>query len=231
MNKSDSQKTNCLTTKTTNIATTSNDEAAFFIFFNGSQVTIEWQNELPPISPVLRLCSVSPNVFLLLNQDNCLYEAKFDPEHLVIRMNCVKRNVIDVQYCRQTKQVFIVLNKGQVVKQTFSENDKSLEEHLWLPVIFDPLELSEDGVCIKRICCSAEAIIFLSNIGDVYALGNCGAHFSVECEQPKLIRLFKNNLEILDISAGEKFFVFLARKECDDGHNNKTIVPEYGKDE
>lgn len=240
MNNSSDHQTISLTTTTTtkdhtNINSTSsssnNNDEAFFIFYNGSRVMVIWRDEEtpPPFSPILRLCSLSPQVFLLLNQDKYLYEAKFDHENLVIQMRCVRGNVRDVQYCRITKQVFLVLAEGTVVKQCIVDCTKTLKDNLWLPVIFDPLELSEDGVSIKRICCSAEATIFLSNMGDIYALGNCGVHFSVECEQPKLLRLFKNGLEVLDMAAGENFFVFLCRKEWPKVENQQTVVHEYGK--
>ncbi|XP_037808197.1 alsin homolog [Lucilia sericata] len=206
-----------------------NNDEAFFIFFNGSRVTVAWQNETPPFSPILRLCSISPTIFLLLNQDKYLYEAKFDHENLVIEMKCIQRNVIDVQYCRIAKEVFLVLGEGSVVKQRISDYAKPLEDHLWLPVIFDPLELSEDGVRIKRICSSSEATIFLSNMGDIYALGNCGVHFSVECEQPKLLRLFKKGLDIIDIAAGEQFFIFLTRKQWQLEVNQPIAVQNYGE--
>ncbi|KAI8127457.1 hypothetical protein FF38_03855 [Lucilia cuprina] len=206
-----------------------NNDEAFFIFFNGSRVTVAWQNETPPFSPILRLCSISPTIFLLLNQDKYLYEAKFDHESLVIQMKCIQRNVIDVQYCRISKEVFLVLGEGSVVKQCIIDYLKPLEDNLWLPVIFDPLELSEDGVRIKRICSSSEATIFLSNMGDIYALGNCGVHFSVECEQPKLLRLFKKGLDIIDIAAGEQFFIFLTRKQWLFETNQTTAIQNYGE--
>lgn len=225
MNNSNHQT---ISTATTN-SNSNNNEEAFYIFFNGSRVTIVWKNETPPFSPILRLCSLSRTVFLILNQDKCLYEAQLDPENLVIQMKCIQRNVIDVQYCRVAKQVFLVLEEGAAVKQCILDNTKSLEDHLWLPVLFDPLELSEDGVRIKRICCSSEATVFLSIMGDIYVLGNCGLHFSVNCEQPKLLRLFKNELEILDISAGENFFVFLTRKEWTKAENHQPIIHDYGR--
>lgn len=204
-------------------------DEAFFIFFNGSRVSIEWKSQSTQCSPILRFCSINPKLFLVLSQDKCLYEAKFDHENLVIQMNCVYRNVIDVQYCRSFHQVFMVKADGAVVTQCVESDDNAFEDNLWKPVIFDPLELSEDGVRIKRVCCSSSGTVFLSNTGDIYALGNCGIHFSVECEQPKLLRLFKIDLEILDISAGDHFFVFLNRKERQATANQSLMAQEYGK--
>lgn len=198
----------------------SNSSEVFYIFFNGRQVKILWCDEAPSDSPIIRLCSLSHSIYLLLNQDKSLYEAKFDREKYVMHMKCIKTNVIDVEFCRAAKQVFLVLGEGAVLTQNILDCTKPLEEKQWAPVLFDPLELSEEGVKIKRVCCSSEATLFLSLTGDIYALGNCGAHFSVECEHPKLIRLFKYEMDILDICAGEKFFIFLARKA-------KTIMEKH----
>lgn len=224
MNSSDQQ-----TVSSTINSNSNNNDEGFHIFYNGTRVKIVWENETYIFSPILRLCSLSSTVFLLLNQENSLYEAKFDHENFVIHMKCIKLNVVDVQYCRDAKQVFLVLKQGTVVKQSFLDNTQPLEEHHWMPVVFDPLELSEDGVRIKRICSSSEATLFLSISGDIYALGNCGVHFSVECDQPKLLRLFKNNVEILDIVAGENFFIFLARKEWSKTDNQLQAIRYYGK--
>lgn len=214
------------TENTTNNCT-SNE--AFFIFFNGSRVAIEWKTQPPPCSPILRLCSINPKFFLLLNGDKCLYEAKFDHENIAIQMNCIHQQVIDIQYCKDVRQVFMVTGEGSVLTQCVEETTNVLNDNLWKPVIFDPLELSEEGVRIKRVCCSSSGSIFLSNSGDVYALGNCGTHFSVDFDQPKLLRLFKNGLEILDISAGDQFFVFLTKKDRGVEINQPLASHEYGK--
>lgn len=202
----------------------------FYIFYKATRVFIEWGDTESPTSSsngIRRICSVTPQHFLLLLGNSKLYEASFDQCQLKLRMTCVRESVHDVQYCTDDRSAYLVLDNGSVLTQKLDDGCHSLTD-LWQTVTFDPLELAEEGVCIKRVCCSADGTIFISDSCEIYALGNCGSHFSVDCFQPKLLRLFKDPMDVVDVSAGDNFFVFLTRKRKE----SKQVPPaarEYGE--
>ncbi|XP_013104968.1 alsin homolog [Stomoxys calcitrans] len=218
------------------------EELPFFIFFKGSRVSIDWRENddtkttmTPPSMPsngIRRICSITPQYFLLLLNNNWLYEARFDQGQMKLRLKFIRGSVQDVQYCREMSAVYLVLENGAVVTQVLHES-RHMElvvsnERQWQAITFDPLELSEEGVCIKRVCCSATGTIFVSDRCDIYALGNCGVHFSVDSHQPILLRCFKNPMEIVDLNAGDNFFVFLVRRKKEIPKEILT-VREYGE--
>lgn len=200
---------------------------AFCIYFRGSRVSIEWDDRPQEMFAIIRICSISPQCFLLLGQNSWLYEGHFDQGSLKIHLSCKRNDVADVQYCCAVKSLYIVTKSGSVLTHAVVDNQKIDSIDVWQPVVFDPLELSEDGVRITRVCCTSEGALFISSAGDTYALGNCGKHFSVDCDQPKLVRLFKTPMVILDMTAGHHFFVLLARREtaADPSYDRG----EYGK--
>ncbi|XP_075155254.1 amyotrophic lateral sclerosis 2 [Haematobia irritans] len=213
------------------------EELPFYIFFKGSSVSVEWKANTKTIPPsittngIRSICSITPQYFLLLMNNNWLYEANFDQGQMKLRLGYIRASVQDIQYCRNLSSVYMVLDNGSVLTHTLNHdrNNVVITNENWQTITFDPLELSEEGVFIKRVCCSSDGTLFVSDRFDIYALGNCGVHFSVESRhQPKMLKCFKVPMEIVDLSAGDNFFVFLVRKKKDT-QKEKLTVREYGE--
>ncbi|XP_061401288.1 alsin homolog [Musca vetustissima] len=177
-------------------------DAGFYVVYKGSRVSIEWgavdavPNSSQTHCVIQRICSVTSTYYLLIVQKS-LYEARFD-EH--------------VQFCPDFGILYVLEDNGSVLAQSLRDTE-NVSNDKWRVVTFDPLELSEEGVNIKRVCCSYDGVIFVSEYSDIYAVGNCGINSqSLDCYQPKFVRLFSKVVDILDVKAGKNFFVFLARK-------------------
>ncbi|XP_073813612.1 amyotrophic lateral sclerosis 2 [Musca autumnalis] len=201
-----------------------------FIFHKGSRVFIEWNENARPPPPlqIHRICSIRPDYFILIVNDS-LYEARFEQSKSTLRLSFIRNSAYDVQFCKDLQCLYIVGNNGSVMAQSLlSDHQQIVCKDKWRILTFDPLELSEEGVQIKQICCSSDGVIFVSVCSDIYAIGNYGSnHTSADCYQPKLLRLFSNPVDILDVRAGTSFFVFLVRKRMENERQSYTTVNKY----
>ncbi|XP_067645813.1 alsin homolog [Eurosta solidaginis] len=193
-----------------------NTEEAFIIYREGVAQQLHWTS-VPAFArqPAVRLCAVDqPDYLFVLLADGTLYMANKSlrsGESLQLRLH--RTNIVDVGYCRHMSQLFVVTNKGDVEMQDMRESDNlNSHMHSWETLSFDPLELSEEGIIIERICCASRGVIFVTRTGELYAMGSCGDVFNAEV-QPKHLRLIEESKVLLDIVAGDEFFVLLLQCE------------------
>lgn len=195
--------------------TEENTEEAFIIYREGVVQQLQW-NSVPFLErqPATRLCAVDQyELLLILTADGSLYIAKksiHSPNSLYLELH--RSCIVDIAYCRQLCQLFVVTEKGEVLMQTIKETrTKNLCKDSWEPLSFDPLELSEEGIFIERVCCASRGIVFVTRSGELYVMGSCGDVFHAEV-QPKHIRLIEESKYILDLVAGDDFFVLLLQR-------------------
>ncbi|XP_053954375.1 alsin homolog isoform X1 [Anastrepha ludens] len=188
---------------------------AFIIYREGVAQQLQWA--LAPAlqrEPAVRLCAVDqPNLLFILTADGALYmanKAMHAANTLNIQLHRTK--ITDVSYCRHMNQLFVVTAEGEVQMQYLKHTgSEALDMEPWQTLSFDPLELSEEGIFIERICCAARGVIFMTRSGELYVMGSCGEVFHAEV-QPKHLRLIEEGKEILDIVAGDEFFVLLIQR-------------------
>ncbi|XP_030566546.1 alsin homolog [Drosophila novamexicana] len=198
---------------------------AFIIYYEGNALQLQWKG-VPPLtrSPALRLCSMGSrrsvgneavpgdsvqfdsNWILLLTADQSLYSAKLIVAHSVhtLELTLMRTDIVDVDFCRGSRQLFVVLANGTVQRQLIAG---SYRPNAWQTLSFDPLELHDEGVCMRRVCCSEQGVVFVSVRGATYVLGSCGEVFNAE--QPRHIRLCEEGKQLLDLAAGDEHFVLL----------------------
>ncbi|KAH8388833.1 hypothetical protein KR215_001908, partial [Drosophila sulfurigaster] len=192
---------------------------AFVVYYDGQALHLQWKG-VPPLtrSPALRLCSIgvdegretetggaSTNWLLLLTADQSLYSAQLLPNSKVLELCLLRTDVVDVDFCRGKRQLFVVLANGSVQQQLITGN--SYRANPWQILSFDPLELHDEGVSMRRVCCSAQGVVFVSVSGATYVLGSCGEVFNAE--QPRHMRLCEEGKQLLDLAAGDEHFVML----------------------
>ncbi|CAD7005165.1 unnamed protein product [Ceratitis capitata] len=190
-------------------------EEAFIIYREGVAQHLQWTT-VPPLErqPAVRLCAIdNSDLLLLLTADGSLYIAKKSTHsNNTLHLELHRPNIVDVAYCRQLTQLFIVTAEGEVLVQTLKNTSNAdLCKDNWQTLSFDPLELCEEGICIERVCCAARGVIFVTRSGELYAVGSCGDVFHAEV-QPKHLRLIGEKKDILDLVAGDEFFVLLLQQ-------------------
>ncbi|XP_011202952.2 alsin homolog [Bactrocera dorsalis] len=192
-----------------------NTEEAFIIYREGVAQQLQWAT-VPPLErqPATRLCAVDQyELLLILTADGSLYIAKKSTHspntlHLELHRTCI----VDIAYCRQLCQLFVVTANGEVLMQTIKQTGStSLCKNAWQALSFDPLELSEEGIFIERVCCASRGVVFVTRAGKLYVMGSCGDVFHAEV-QPKHIRLIEESKYFLDLVAGDEFFVLLLQR-------------------
>ncbi|XP_023173159.2 alsin homolog [Drosophila hydei] len=208
-----------------NEAANSNGEA-FAIYYKGNALQLKWKG-VPPLtrSPALRLCCMGSSKskdgngegsiagvqfdsdwLLLLTADHSLYSAEPLAMHGVhtLELTLLRTDVVDVDFCRGSRQLFVVLANGSVQRQLIAG---SYRPSAWQTLSFDPLELHDEGVCMRRVCCSEQGVVFVSVRGATYVLGSCGEVFNAE--EPRHMRLCEEGKQLLDLAAGDEHFVLL----------------------
>lgn len=186
---------------------------AFVIYYEGNALQLQWKG-VPPLNrtPALRLCYMGgsrengkqeENWLLLLTADHVLYSGQVIAGK-TLELNLLRTDIVDVDFCRGSRQLFVVLANGSVQRQLIAG---SYRPAAWQTLSFDPLELLDEGVCLRRVCCSEQGVVFVSVSGDTYVLGSCGEVFNAE--QPRHMRLCEEGKQLLDLAAGEEHFVML----------------------
>lgn len=192
---------------------TNQADEAFVIYYEGNALQLQWKG-VPPLTrvPALRLCSMGgssengkleENWLLLLTADHVLYSGQVIAGK-ILELNLLRTDIVDVDFCRGSHQLFVVLVNGSVQRQLIAG---SYRPQAWQTLSFDPLELLDDGVSMRRVCCSKQGVVFVSVNGDTYVLGSCGEVFNAE--QPRHIRLCEEGKQLLDLVAGDEHFVML----------------------
>ncbi|XP_017843934.2 LOW QUALITY PROTEIN: alsin homolog [Drosophila busckii] len=200
----------------------SNSDEAFAIYFEGQPLRLKWQG-VPPLTrmPAMRLCHVAvgngTNVekatgtqqsksssMLLLTTDQSLYWGELVHATSTLELNLLRSDIIDVDYCQALRQLFVVTANGSVHCQLLTGGYRAAA---WQTLSFDPLELLDEGVTMRRVCCSAQGVVFVSDSGTTYVLGSCGEVFNAE--QPRHMRLCEEGKQLLDLAAGDEHFVLL----------------------
>uniref|UniRef100_A0A1A9W2F5 PH domain-containing protein n=1 Tax=Glossina brevipalpis TaxID=37001 RepID=A0A1A9W2F5_9MUSC len=102
---------------------------------------------------------------------------------------------MDMQFNKVLRRIYIVTCKGQVFFQCYDIDVASISNQ-WEQIYFESTESLEEEVMIKLISCSAEGVLFVSRTDDIYAL-----------------------VHIINMVAGDNFFIFLARKHFKDSTN------------
>ncbi|KAL7731427.1 hypothetical protein ACLKA6_010584 [Drosophila palustris] len=208
----------------------SNAGEAFAIYYNGHALQLQWKG-VPPLtrSPALRLCYMGSereetktgsvvgtatgigtatrsdsNWLLLLTADQTLYSAQLATGSKILELTLLRTDIVDVDFCRGSRQLFVVLANGSVQRQLITGGYRP---SAWQTLSFDPLELHDEGVCMRRVCCSEQGVVFVSVSGATYVLGSCGEVFNAE--QPRHMRLCEEGKQLLDLVAGDEHFVML----------------------
>lgn len=201
-------------TATATTAPNSNQAAeAFVIYYEGNALQLQWKG-VPPLTrtPALRLCcmggssesgKMEENWLLLLTADHVLYSGQVIAGK-ILELSLLRTDIVDVDFCRGSHQLFVVLANGSVQRQLIAG---SYRPQAWQTLSFDPLELLDEGVSMRRVCCSEQGVVFVSVNGDTYVLGSCGEVFNVE--QPRHMRLCEEGKQLLDLAAGDEHFVML----------------------
>ncbi|XP_036346682.1 alsin homolog isoform X2 [Rhagoletis pomonella] len=184
----------------------------FIIYREGVAQHLQWTS-VPALErqPAVRLCAVDkPDLLFLLTADGSLFMASQSLESAdTLQVQLLRTKIADVAYCRHMSQLFVATTEGEVQTQYLKNTDViNSGSETWQTLSFDPLELSEEGILIERICCASRGVIFMTRTGELYAMGSCGEVFNAEV-QPKHMRLIYGNKEILDLVAGDEFFVLL----------------------
>jgi len=184
------------------------DRECFAIYHEGRTLQLHWRG-LPPLqrAPASRICSIGEGL-LLLTTDHALYSAQLQAnrEHLDIQL--LRTDVVDMDFCSGSRELFVVLCNGSVQRQVTGSGRDVGHPHAWQTLGFDPLELLAEGVRIRRVCCSAEGVVFVGSAGETYVMGSCGEVFKAE-QQPRHMRLYEEGKELLDLAAGNEHFVML----------------------
>ncbi|XP_068148761.1 alsin homolog [Drosophila tropicalis] len=206
------------TSDTSTDVTSQNDsDEAFSIYHKGKPLKLHWLG-LPPLTrtPALRLCWIGgldvleadisgsnvDETLILLTADHSLYTGR--RKGSILELQLIRTDIEDVDYCSGSQELFVVLTNGGVQRQFIVQTVSSA----WQTLSFDPLELLAEGVCIHRVCCSAQGVVFVSSSGDTYVMGSCGEVFKTE-SQPRHMRLYEEGKELLDLVAGDEHFVML----------------------
>ncbi|EDV96633.1 alsin homolog [Drosophila grimshawi] len=201
---------------------------AFVIYYEGKPLQLHWKG-VPPLtrSPALRLCFMGSYAegtkdrdstalvqfesswLLLLTADQSLYSAELLKLHGIstLELSLLRTDIVDVDFCRGSRQLFVVLTNGSVQRQLITAGGGGYRASAWQTLSFDPLGLHDEGVCMRRVCCSEQGVVFVSLNGDTYVLGSCGEVFNAE--QPRHMRLCEEGKQLLDLVAGNEHFVLL----------------------
>ncbi|KAH8373502.1 hypothetical protein KR009_011712 [Drosophila setifemur] len=188
---------------------TSGDEELFAISYEGKALQIHWRG-LPPLtrSPASRICNVG-DTLLLLTTDHALYSSHLQSNRSSLDLQLLRTDVLDVDFCSGSQELFVVLTNGSVQWQIISGSGRDIQNpHAWQTLSFDPLELLAEGVRIRRVCSSAQGVVFVDSGGETYVMGSCGEVFNTE-QQPRHMRLYEESKELLDLAAGKEHFVML----------------------
>ncbi|XP_037957267.1 alsin homolog [Teleopsis dalmanni] len=186
------------------------DDEAFIVFHKGVALHLHWSS-VPPLerAPVLRLRELQGNLLVLLTIDGSLYLARYEKVNSTLHVELKLTRIVDVDFCRTKRNLFVVTDAGLVLTQQLSVANPTISDN-WETLIFDPLELAEEGIAISRVCCSSVGVIFITVRGDIYSMGSCG-EISAQTH-PQHLRLFEENREVIDVAAGDDFFVILLKQ-------------------
>ncbi|EDW37859.1 GL19989 [Drosophila persimilis] len=192
--------------KAMKVAVTPGDDESFIIYHDGT----------PPLTrpPALRICRIGDadrGGVLLLTTDHSLYSAQLQTNRSSLDLTLLRSDVVDVDYCSGSLELFVVLANGSVQRQfiTCLGLDRYVHHpHAWQTLSFDPVEIIDEGVRIRRVCCSAQGVVFVSANGETYVMGSCGEVFKAKL-QPRHMRLYEEGKELLDLAAGNEHFVML----------------------
>ncbi|XP_001353522.1 alsin homolog [Drosophila pseudoobscura] len=201
--------------KAMKVAVTPGDDESFIIYHDGKALQLHWKG-VPPLTrpPALRICRIGDadrGGVLLLTTDHSLYSAQLQTNRSSLDLTLLRTDVVDVDYCSGSLELFVVLANGSVQRQfiTGLGLDRDVHHpHAWQTLSFDPLEIIDEGVRIRRVCCSAQGVVFVSANGETYVMGSCGEVFKAEL-QPRHMRLYEEGKELLDLAAGNEHFVML----------------------
>ncbi|XP_016990812.1 alsin homolog [Drosophila rhopaloa] len=184
------------------------EQESFSIFHEGRTLQLHWRG-LPPLrrAPASRICSIGEGL-LLLTTDHALYSAQLQANRSHLDLQLLRTDVVDVDFCSGRQELFVVLSSGSVQRQVIGSGRDVGHPHAWQTLGFDPLELLAEGVRIRRVCCSAQGVVFVGAGGETYVMGSCGEVFKAE-QQPRHMRLYEEGKELLDLAAGNEHFVML----------------------
>ncbi|EDW30840.1 GL16038 [Drosophila persimilis] len=176
--------------KAMKVAVTPGDDESFIIYHDGT----------PPLTrpPALRICRIGDADRGGTNRSS-------------LDLTLLRSDVVDVDYCSGSLELFVVLANGSVQRQfiTCLGLDRYVHHpHAWQTLSFDPVEIIDEGVRIRRVCCSAQGVVFVSANGETYVMGSCGEVFKAKL-QPRHMRLYEEGKELLDLAAGNEHFVML----------------------
>ncbi|XP_017042362.1 alsin homolog [Drosophila ficusphila] len=184
------------------------DQESFAIYHEGRALQLHWRG-LPPLrrAPASRICSIGDGL-LLLTTDHALYSAQLQANRRQLDLQILRTDVVDMDFCSGSQELFVVLSNGSVQRQITGSGREVGHPHAWQTLAFDPLELLAEGVRIRRVCCSAQGVVFVGASGETYVMGSCGEVFNAE-QQPRHMRLYEEGKELLDLAAGNEHFVML----------------------
>ncbi|EDW37860.1 GL19991 [Drosophila persimilis] len=127
------------------VAVTPGDDESFIIYHDGEALQLHWKG-VPPLTrpPALRICRIGDadrGGVLLLTTDHSLYSAQLQTNRSSLDLTLLRTDVVDVDYCSGSLELFVVLANGSVQRQfiTGLGLDRDVHHpHAWQTLSFDP---------------------------------------------------------------------------------------------
>lgn len=212
-----------------------NDVAVPTTCLKTSKQLIGPAQQLSSLSYALRFIALRPDCLLLLTQDHRLYEGIYcNPEKCGsthVSFDLLHSNTSDVQFCNKQERVYIRTTDDAIYHcsmhlfggekgciNSSSTTSRDSEKIHWQRLQFDPLGLVEIEICIKKMACLAESVMFISETGNIYSLEESRSDVTWDINShPKLVYVLdRAACIVLDLVVGSNFFALLVAEMCDD---------------
>lgn len=172
----------------------------FIISQNGRDLQIKLSPNIDhELGAVSRICASADEVFLLSH--GIIFQGQIPTENdeNELHLDVMFRNIVDMDMWEER---FYIVDTCGLVRSRNSDSS-------WTEISFDPLELAEERIRVARVKCNSLGAVFITDKHEIYAMGACGDLFN--CQLP--IRLKSFDKPVLDVSAGEDFFIVIVENE------------------